>query len=239
MGICFIKPFQNLSKFTLKYIILFILLQIINCTTIGFHNKNELKNYQFSDEVIYKFCILKEESISDFRIDSLIEDLSIELQMYNIKLDAKVLSNFSRPAFTTKNIYRVISSLPLPENCDRLMVFLNRNLFDFLIHIIMPEVMGLVEGDTRTRGYIYADYLSINILVGGTPSNILIHENYHFLGCNHNIIMNECYKSIFEHRKEASLNYKKEIDFFPSLWQNFFFIKKREQVNSYIKKLSK
>ncbi len=217
----------------------FIFFQIINCTTIGFHNKEELKNYQFSNEISYKFCILKEKSISESRIKSLIKDLSNELKIYNIQLDARVLSNYNRPAFTTKNIYHAISSLSLPENCDRLMVLLERNLLDFLIHIILPEVMGLVEGDTRTRGFIYTDYLSINILVGGTPSNILIHENYHFLGCNHHIIMDDCYKSIEEHRRVAIYNYKSQNNFFPSLWQNSNFILDREQVNYIIKKNSK
>ena len=98
--------------------------------------------------------------------------------------------------------------------------------------------MGVVEGETRTRGYIFADYLSVNILFGGTPSNILIHENYHFLGCNHRIVMNDCYKSIHEHRLEALYNIRKEIDFFPSQRQSVFFIRDREKVNQIIKKLS-
>jgi hypothetical protein len=232
----FIEKIINIDF--LKIYHLFSIILFINCTTIGFHNKENLNTYTFSEEITYRLCIYKEESISENRVNSLINDLSKELELYNIKVDAKVISTYNRPAFTTKNIYLSISSLYLPANCDRLMIMLERNIFDFLLHLFLPEVMGLVESETRTRGYIFADYLSVNILVGGTPSNILIHENYHFLGCNHHIIMNDCYKSIHEHRIEALYNIKRAIDFFPSQRQSVFFIRDREKVNQIIKKLS-
>ena len=208
---------------------------IINCTTIGFHNYNKLNSYDFSKIIKYRLCFYKEESVSLNRIQSLSENLTSELKLYNIDLETKVIGQAKRPGFNTQNIYEFIIKIPIPDECDRVMVLLERNIFDFVLHIFLPEIMGLVEGSTRTRGFIFADYLSINSLTGSSPSRILIHENYHFLGCNHSIIMNECYNKIYQHKESAIENYKNNILFFPSQDYKNNFITNREMINLSIK----
>ena len=208
---------------------------IINCTTIGFHNYDKLNSYDFSKNINYRLCFYKEKSVSIERIQSLSENLSSELKLYNINLETKVLGEVLRPGFKTRNIYEFIIKIPIPDECDRVMVLFERNIFDFVVHIFLPEIMGLVEGSTRTRGYIFADYLSINSLTGGTPSRILIHENYHFLGCDHNIIMNDCYNKIFQLKESAIESYKNNILFFPTLDYKNKLITNREIINYSIK----
>jgi len=228
----FIKGFTTFMSFK-NFLILPIF--IINCTTIGFHNFDKLNSYDFSKNVNYKLCFYKEKSVSPERIQYISENLSYELRLYNINLETKVLGEVKRPGFKTRNIYEFIIKIPIPDECDRVMLLLERNIFDFVIHIFLPEIMGLVEGSTRTRGFIFADYLSINSLTGGTPSRILIHENYHFLGCDHSIIMDDCYKQIFKHKESAIENYNNNISFFPSLDYKNKLITKREVINYNIK----
>lgn len=208
---------------------------IINCTTIGFHNYNKLNSYDFSKIIKYRLCFYKEETVSLNRIQSLSENLTSVLKLYNIDLETKVIGQVKRPGFNTQNIYEFIIKIPIPDECDRVMVLLERNIFDFVLHIFLPEIMGLVEGSTRTRGFIFADYLSVNSLTGSSPSRILIHENYHFLGCDHSIIMNDCYSKIYQHKESAIENYKNNIIFFPSQDFKNNFITNREMINLSIK----
>jgi hypothetical protein len=219
----------------IKTFLVLILIYMSNCTTIGFHNYKKLNSYDFSKNVTYKLCFYKDESISEERVQVLSENLSTELLLYNISLETNVIGTIKRPGFNTEQIYNYIIKIPIPKECDRVMVLLERNIFDFIVHIFLPEIMGLVEGTTRTRGFIFADYLSINIITGGTPSKILIHENYHFLGCDHNIIMNDCYLKIFQHKESAIENFNNNNLFFPSLDHKNKFITNREFINYYIK----
>jgi len=214
---------------------LIISIFFINCTTIGFHNHNKLNSYDFSKNINYRLCFYQEKSVSPERVRALSESLSSELMLYNINLETKILGEVARPGFKTQNIYEFIIKIPIPDDCDRVMVLLERNIFDFVIHIFLPEIMGLVEGSTRTRGFIFADYLSINSLTGGTPKRILIHENYHFLGCDHSIIMDDCYNQIFLHKELAIENYKNNNLFFPSLDYKNKFIINREIINYSLK----
>lgn len=197
---------RNAINFFKYSIITVIFIILTNCTTIGFHNPSELNKIDFLGSTNYRICIIHEPGISEFRIQNLMNSLQGELKLYKLNLEWNIIGKVERPGFYTVDIFNYLNQVPLGENCDRMLLLLKRNLGDFLFHIFLPEIMGLVESNTRTRGFIYADYLTINILSGSTPSKVLIHENYHFLGCDHDLIMNECYKKIYILKNENQKN---------------------------------
>lgn len=227
---------RNIVSLLFKNYLFLLFFNFYNCTTIGFHNPSELKKYTFTEEISYKLCIIKEENITEDTVKNLVSNLHSELSLYNLSLETQIIGSMKRPGFSTSTIYDSIIKISLPENCDRIMVFFKRNFLDFISHIVLPEILGLVESSTRTRGYIFADYLSINILTGATPSRTLIHENYHFLGCDHHWKMNDCYKSIFNLREAYIEN--SNNPFFPTISHKNKILDSREKVNYIIKRIN-
>ena len=218
------------------FLFLFIYTTMIHCTTIGIPNPISKNSYDFSETVVYRLCILQDEDVSDSRVNFMVNRLTEELKDYNIKLEIPFKNKWTRNYFFTHDIlYNDVVHRPLPNQCDRLVAFASRGFGDFLFSFF-GEVMGVVETVTRTKGVVYADYFTFNVLIGATPSSVLIHENYHFLGCNHSIIMNSCYESVFNHKKEALKN-KKEYDFFPSLGFDQKMIPSREIADLFLTQL--
>jgi len=188
---------------------------ISSCTTIGLSNPILRSQLDFGDTKELKLCVLYDPDIPNSWVLNLLENLEQELKLYKIQLKPKLLKEYKRPAFFSTDILEtIIQKEKVPLGCDRIMAFFKRNFLDFFLALFTPEIQGAVETSTRTRGFIYADYLSPNIIFGFTPSSTLIHETYHFLGCDHHLIMNECYYKILYSKKHYSGN------FFPSFKPN-------------------
>jgi hypothetical protein len=214
---------------TLHIQFLLSLIIFFNCSTIGIPNPIEKSKINFLDKVPYKLCILKDKDIPDQRVDSMMYHLKKDLMDYNIDLIVQSVIPWERKHFFTVDIlFEDVVNQPFPKDCDRLVAFVSRNILD-LTFSFFGEILGLVETKTRTRGLVYADYLTFNLIIGATPSSVLIHENYHFLGCNHHIIMNNCYATILNHKKQYLKN--KDKSFFPSTNENGDFINTHPFVN--------
>lgn len=211
-----------------KFISQVLFLFLSSCTTIGFHNPAKRNALDFGPEKKLKFCIYYDPKISDTRIQSLIEALSKELKLYKIQVQVAIKKEYPRKYFFTEDSLNLLMNEELPRECDRIMALFPRNIFDFLLAIPFPEILGVVETYTRTRGLIYADYFTPNLLLGATPSRTFIHETYHLLGCDHALIMNECYERI-QKAKNLNSNYP----FFPSFGENEIIIfLNHEEVNN-------
>lgn len=208
LGLCFIFPSSMLKKFISKIVFLFL---VSSCTTIGFHDSKKRNALDFGQEKQLRLCIYHDPEISKARIKNLIENLSEELKLYKIQVQVAIQKEYPRKHFFTEDSLNLLMIEKLPIECDRILALFSRNIFDFLLAIPFPEILGVVETYTRTRGIVYADYFTPNLLLGATPSRTFIHETYHLLGCDHALIMNECYHRIQLAKGLPSLN-----QFFPS-----------------------
>ncbi|MDX1959412.1 MAG: hypothetical protein SFU98_12615 [Leptospiraceae bacterium] len=211
----------------MKFLLQVFILCLLNCTTIGFHNNSSYSKLNFGAELDYTICILQDSGISDSRVESIVSDLKEELKLYNINLKVGWQRPWVRPSFWTGGIIRDVEMIKLEKPCDRIMAFVSRSIFDFILAIPLPEILGAVETNTHTRGMIYADYLTPNIILLGTPSRVLIHENYHFLGCDHDFEMTNCYDSILLLKKSSKI----EKTFFHTFSWSGKILKDRESTN--------
>ncbi len=188
---------------------------LFSCTTIGFHDSKKRNSIDFGKTKKLRLCIYYDVKIPQTRIQSLIQELTQELNLYKIHITIGLKKEYNRKHFFTEDSLNSLLKEKLPFECDRIMALFPRNIFDFLLAIPLPEILGVVETYTRTRGLVYADYFTPNILLGATPAKTFIHETYHMLGCDHALIMNECYLRI---QKAKQLNSRGE--FFPSFGEN-------------------
>lgn len=202
---------ESIPHFFRPLVVFFLLIFYSNCTTIGIHNQHEYSKFDFKGDIKYRICIFKEPSLAESRVRSLMDSLQSELNLFNLRLDWKIVGERERPGFFTAEIFESLERTVLLESCDRMLLLLKRDIGDFFFHFLFPEILGLVDANTRTRGFVFADYLSINILFGSTPGKVLIHENYHFLGCDHHWIMNECYDRIYSLRREILKSPEKKM----------------------------
>lgn len=213
--------------FYLTFILFFL-----SCTTVGFHNKSKLQTLDFGEEKELKLCLYYDPEISKSRLANLISNLSKELELYKIKLTVTQKKEYKRKYFFTEDSLQLLLQEKLPKNCDRILALFPRTIWDFLLAIPFPEILGVVETYTRTRGLVYADYFTPNILFGATPTRILVHESYHLLGCDHALWMDECYLRI-QYAKQLYNN----SQFFPSFGLDTFTIfKTQEEVDIFLLK---
>lgn len=204
-----------------------LVLLFTSCTTIGFHNYSQLQSLDFGEEKELRFCLYQDPKITNEQIDKLVYSLSQELKLYKIKLKITQKKEYRRKYFFTEDSLNALLQENLPIECDRILALFPRNIWDFLLAIPLPEILGVVETYTRTRGLVYADYFTPNLLLGATPQRIFIHESYHLLGCDHALWMDECYSRIL-YAKQIQSN----STFFPSFGTDTSIVyKSHEDVN--------
>lgn len=217
----------------LRLIFFLSLIAITGCTTIGLPNHLKAEKMDFGEHATMRMCVLKERNISQERVDNIIQALRKEFAQYNIGIDVPWVRTWDRPGFTYEPILSDIIQTPLQPPCDRIFAFVNRNIGDFLWGLIMPEILGSVEGQTHTKGFSVAEMGSLNQLLGiATPESNAIHETYHLLGCGHNLIMNKCYDRIKELKRIAIIERAAGNDFFPALTVDGKTFKTRTEVQN-------
>lgn len=210
------------------------LLAISSCATIGLQNPGKFEAMDFGEPVTLRLCVLKDRDINQERVDELIGAISEEYGQYRIEVEVPWVKIWDRPGFWSKTIMYDVITIPLTDQCDRLFVFVSRNALDFLWGIIMPEYVGMVEGTTYTKGFAIAEWGSLNQLLPPFhgPKDVVIHESYHLLGCEHSLIMNECYDHI-KHLKNVAIQSRAEGgDFFATITKEGKVLKTQNEVEN-------
>jgi hypothetical protein len=105
-------------------------------------------------------------------------------------------------------------------------------LGDFIWGLILPEMVGAVDTVTRTKGYVAAEYGSLNQLLFSSPSDTAVHEVYHMLGCDHAASMDSCYEKIHDIKTAAMKNRLRGKNFFPGINSNGFPLRSREMADT-------
>ncbi|MBM9547667.1 hypothetical protein JWG40_11610 [Leptospira sp. 201903074] len=188
---------------TLPYLLVLFLFQ---CTTIGFHETKIREGISFGPEANFRVCVLREPDITAEEAEGLFLAWNEELSFYKLKAKLVLLDVIERPGFWGTDILSYLMTIPLPNDCDRILYLKGRTWGDigfevFTLGIFVGvglklEVQGAVEGQTNTRGYIKAKYISTIQMLFTSPKSTLIHEGYHLLGCGHQLFMKDCYDKI-------------------------------------------
>ncbi len=221
-------------------LLIFALLFVLQCTTIGFHENSVRSSMDFGVQQEFKVCTYKEEGIDEEEISSLFQYWNEELSWYSLKAIHVDKGYLERPGFTGFDILNYLYTLPLTEGCDRILYLKGRQWKDILYEFftlgifagigIKLEMQGAVETNTNTRGYIKAKYISTLQILFTSPKSTLVHEGYHLLGCGHQLFMQECYEDI-QKVKSAAKYTQGDQNFFPSKTKSGNVFKNRFQVN--------
>jgi len=183
---------------------------ITGCTTVGSHNLAALSKLEFGPPERLRLCVLSDRGITEAEIrDLLTAAWEKEASRFGITLLITEIIPWTRGAFTGIEIAESVRSVPLPPSCDRVMAFVNRHIGDALWGLLLPELLGWANDETRTHGFVVARIVSLN-QVSLPPQDVLRHELFHLLGCEHAWSLEECYERI------ALLKRARVGDFFPA-----------------------
>ncbi len=208
---------------------------------IGFHVKSERLKYQYGADTDLKICFITEPRIDEEDTRDLAADWDEELSMYGIRVKVAGFRHMNRPGFMSGSVLGFLNSLMLEAPCDRIVYLMGRTAGDMAFEVVMIgifvklglklEIHGAVEGRTRTRGFVKAQYMEFLQLLFSSPRSTMIHEGYHLLGCDHSFTLTECYLRIAR-LKQALSDPGREADFFPTYAANGSVLLTRSQVNS-------
>jgi hypothetical protein len=200
------------------------------CTTIGADTK-EQGAVDYGPPQTVEICLLKDPDVTQQRADELIAAINKEFAPYGIQATAPWVHEWKRPSFTASGIIQDVMKQELEVPCDRLVGLVDRNAGDFLWGLLLPEVLGAVEDVTRTRGYVVANWGSVNQIFSD-PGTATVHEFYHLVGCGHGVTKSKCYHKIAE--MKASL--PAGSDFLPGVTKEGKYLLTREEANDAIRK---
>jgi len=156
----------------------------------------------------------------------LIHAVNDEFAGYGIEVVVPWSRPWQRAGFTHGRLFDDIAHRELEAPCDRLVAFVDRSAGDALWGLVMPEVLGMVDEATHTRGYVVATRASLNQLFV-PPSKATVHEFYHLLGCPHSGTMDACYRQIAALKRAHAA----DADFVPGVDQTGAFVMTRENAN--------
>lgn len=220
------------GRFPLRLLAAVALLPALSaCTTIGAHVPAHLEKTDFGPREALRFCLLVDENVGDERARALIGEVAAEFARYAIDVQVVRSEPWTRPGFGLEPIITDVVQRPLPAPCDRLVAVVGRHAGDALWGLVMPEVLGAVETATHTKGYVVGKVASLNQAISG-PGSTTVHESYHFLGCDHGLLMTECYRRVQAIKAMARQNRAEGRDFFPGLDSEGRPIARREEVEA-------
>ncbi len=206
---------------------------VMGCTTIGVPDAAKRGEIDFGSPATMRVCLLKDREISQERTDEIKAALQEELRLYGIEVTYPWLAPWDRPGFWSSTQLVGVMNMPLVPPCDRIFGLAGRHTGDFFWGIIMPEVLGVVEGQTFTRGFAVVELGSLNQLLSfADPESTAVHEGYHLLGCGHGLTMDDCYEQIKMMKIIAAQERERGNEFFPTISNEGYILRTREEVDS-------
>lgn len=209
----------------LRIVVVAACLALGACTTMGVHTKQRVA-MEYGPPVPMRVCVLKAPGVTTQRVNELVAAVNTEFAAYGIEVVVPWMRPWERSGFTFQRLFDDVTSRPLEPPCDRLMAFVDRNVGDFLWGLAMPEVLGAVDDNTHTHGFVIATRVSLNQLFS-SPTAITVHEFYHFLGCPHAGSLSDCYGRIAALKR----SFDPRTDFFPGIGRDGRFLLTRNAVH--------
>jgi hypothetical protein len=210
---------------------LVLALLLAGCTTIGVHDSRARSAVDFGPPDAVALCLYLDDGIGEERARALIaEAWGAEAPLYGLEMRVASITRWKRPAFTMDGIINALRREPLEPGCDRVLALLGRHLGDVLWGLLpLPEVLGAVNDETLTHGYVVVQRATLNQLFS-PPTGIIRHELYHLLGCDAHFAMPRCYGQIAMLKRWKQ---QQRSDFLPA-WDliNQRLLATREAVNA-------
>jgi hypothetical protein len=200
------------------------------CTSIGMDtNKRDTVDYGAPQEL--HVCMLKTGEVADDRAADLITAVNEEFAPFGITVTVPWIRPWQRPGFTVDSIFPALLARELEEPCDRLVGLIDYHAGDFVWSLFLPQVLGAVDLETHTHGYVFATFGSIN-QIGAGPRKAMVHEFYHLIGCPHAATKTKCYEQI------AALKASRPpgSDLFPGMDDEGKYLHTRAEVNEALRK---
>ena len=205
------------------------------CTMVGVHDLEAMSAVDFGPRETIRFCVLHAPDVPEEKARRLMTAVDREFDRYRLDVEVPWVRPWNRPGFTVTAMLEDIVPRPIEPPCDRLVAMVGRHLGDTLWGLVMPEVLGAVETVTHTKGYVVAILASPG-QIGLSPAQGAVHESYHYLGCGHGLVMDECYRRIAEIKRMARANRGAGRDFFPGLTGNGRPINTRSQIQTVLRR---
>jgi hypothetical protein len=213
---------------------LFLCTVLAGCTTsIGDRDEKALTEIDFGPPQTVNMCVYLDDGITESSARRLLDSWNEEANQYALYVEPVMFEQHPRVGTFYWQIMKDIDRIPLEEPCDRVIYFANRNAADFLYGVVavstgLPEVLGYVDDDTLTHGFVYArSATAAQLLV--TPWEATKHELYHLLGCGQHNDMAKCYAQIRQLKQAA----QRKKGFFPTFSADkSSILSTREEVNS-------
>jgi hypothetical protein len=196
------------------------------CTTVGMHTRQR-DAVAFGPPVQMRVCVLRAPGVTTQRVDALIDAVNAEFSAYGIEVVVPWMHPWARPGFTYRRVLDDVARRELEPPCDRLVAFVDRHAGDFLWGLAMPEVLGAVDDDTHTRGFVIATRGSLNQWFM-SPKAATVHEFLHLLGCPHAASKSRCYETIAALKRSIAPG----TDLLPGIGRDGRFLLTRQAVNS-------
>jgi hypothetical protein len=205
----------------------------VGCTTLGAPDPVKRSQIDFGSPLTMRVCLLKDREISRQRTEEIKAAFQEELRPYGIEVIYPWVAPWDRSGFWSSTQTTKVLNMPLVPPCDRIFGLAGRHFGDFLWGILMPEILGQVEGLTFTRGFAVAEWGSLNQALGSaSPQSIAIHEGYHLLGCGHGLVMDDCYEHIRMMKIIAAQERERGNDFFPTISNEGYILRTRDEVDN-------
>jgi hypothetical protein len=200
-------------------------------TSIGLEHDALLSSFDFGPPQTVHLCVFLDDGITQSRARELLSSWDSEAPKYGLAVKPVSFRPLARSGFFHGSIVRQVESQMLGPDCDRNLYFVGRNAGDFLwgdlaaVALPLPEVLGEVDDETLTSGFVAATTISLNQLLL-SPYTVTRHELYHLLGCKQHFDMPACYAEIaaLKRRKRALVTdgfFRRvgEAPFYPT-WDN-------------------
>lgn len=218
------------------FVLLMLLLSFASlsaCTTLGSEDMATRDSLDYGPEETIRLCVLSDETLDGAEATALITAIRNEMKPFGLAIEIPWTKPWKREGFDYLEILKsVVKAHPLTPPCDRIAAFVGRNAGDILWGaMLMPEVLGAVETLTRTRGFMVAQFGSVN-QVFLSPRDVAAHEFFHMLGCNHGLSMRDCYKQIRQLKGEIQSLRARGIPMTPGILSDGTYVAQREAIDS-------
>jgi hypothetical protein len=204
---------RTLTAQELLILLLLALFLLSGCTSMGRHSESTLEAIDFGESQKVRFCVYLDEGVTEHRAMQLLADAwSEEGMKYGIHIEPVSFREWKRPAFFMGDILGELTKNKLESPCDRKLAFLGRGFTDFAASFVTFEILGAVNDQSLTHGYVFAEIASLNQWLV-PPVQATRHEIYHLLGCGEHNDMEACYAKIALMKQLRRSN---EDDFYPA-----------------------
>lgn len=185
---------------------------------MGIVDHPPLNKSQTDEPQALRICVYQDADVYDERVGEMMGAISERLAPLGIRVEVPWIRPWKRHAFALEGIVKDVAMHPLECPCDRILAIAGRDFGDFLWGILMPEYFGAVENVTFTKGYAVGAWGSLNqVLSMESPTEIAVHEAFHFLGCGHELTADRCRAQVARLLRAARENRAEGQDFFPSM----------------------